>query len=212
MLTIFHSSKGGSGTTVTATSFALASAEHHGKAMLIDMCGDARAVLGVADTDTPGLNDWLGETHGAGADAFISLGTAVANGLLVVHPGSRFVSGAPRWDALAGAIGTWDFPVIIDAGTHYLPEELRAAADNNWLVTRSCYLALRRATRLPRPSGAVVVREQGRALTVRDVEAVLNVPVVATIPFDPSVSRAVDAGVLPVRNAELLGPHLPPVE
>ena len=64
---------------------------------------------------------------------------------------------------------------------------------------------------MPRPTGAIVVREQGRALTVRDVEAVLNVPVVATISFDPSVSRAVDAGVLPARNNELLGPQLPPV-
>ena len=49
MLTIFHSPKGGSGTTVTAASFALATAAHHGKAMFIDMCGDARAVLGLAD-------------------------------------------------------------------------------------------------------------------------------------------------------------------
>ena len=57
-----------------------------------------------------------------------------------------------------------------------------------------------------------MVREQGRALTVRDVEAVLNVPVVATISFDPSVSRAVDAGVLPARNNETLGPQMPPVK
>jgi hypothetical protein len=210
VLTIFHSPKGGSGTTVTAASFALATADKHGKAMLIDMCGDSRAVLGMADTDTPGLNDWLGESHGAGADALISLGTAIANGLLVVHPGSRFVTGAPRWDALVEAVGSWDFPVIIDAGTHYFPDELRNAG-NNWLVTRACYLALRRATRMPRPAGVIVVREQGRALTVRDVEAVLNTPVVATISFDPSVSRAVDAGVLPDRNSELLGPQLPAV-
>ena len=71
MLTIFQSPKGGSGTTVTAASYALATAEHHGKAMLIDMCGDSRAVLGMADTDAPGLNDWLGESHHAGADALI---------------------------------------------------------------------------------------------------------------------------------------------
>ncbi|MFM1789999.1 MAG: hypothetical protein RLZZ526_326 [Actinomycetota bacterium] len=212
MLTIFHSPKGGSGTTVTAASFALATAERHGKAMLIDMCGDSRAALGMADTDTPGLNDWLGESHVAGPDALISLGTALDNGLLVVHPGSRFVTGAPRWDALVGAVTSWDFPVIIDAGTHYFPDELRGTADDDWLVTRACYLALRRATRMARPTGVIVVREQGRALTVRDVEAVLNVPVVATISFDPSVSRAVDAGVLPARNSETLGPQLPPVK
>ena len=211
MLTIFHSPKGGSGTTVTAASFALTSAERHGKAMLIDMCGDSRAVLGLADTDSPGLNDWLGESHVAGAEALIGAGTAIDSGLLVVHPGARFVSGAPRWDAFVSAIESWDFPVIIDAGTHFFPDELRATATDNWMVTRACYLALRRATRLPRPTGVVVVREQGRALTVRDVEAVLNVPVVATIAVDPSVSRAVDAGVLPARNGELLAAQLPPV-
>ena len=211
MLTIFHSPKGGSGTTVTAASFALATAARHGKAMFIDMCGDARAVLGLADTDQPGLNDWLGESHAAGADALISLGTAIENGLLVVHPGARFVAGAPRWDALVQAVSSWDFPVIVDAGTHYVPDELRAVATDNWLVTRSCYLSLRRATRMPRPTAAIVLREQGRALTVRDVESVLNVPVVATIACDPSVSRAVDAGVLPVRNNELLAAQLPPV-
>ena len=211
MLTIFQSPKGGSGTTVTAASYALATAEHHGKAMLIDMCGDSRAVLGMADTDAPGLNDWLGESHHAGADALIGSGTAMENGLLVVHPGTRFVTGAPRWEALAGALSSWDFPVIVDAGTHFFPEEIRAVAGNNWLVTRACYLALRRATRMPRPTGAVVIKEQGRALTVRDVEAVLNVPVVATIQVDPAVARAVDAGVLPARNGELLGAHLPPV-
>ena len=211
MLTIFHSPKGGSGTTVTAASFALATAARHGKAMFIDMCGDARAVLGLADTDQPGLNDWLGESHAAGADALISLGTAIENGLLVVHPGARFVAGAPRWDALVQAVSSWDFPVVVDAGTHYVPDELRAVATDNWLVTRSCYLSLRRATRMPRPTAAIVLREQGRALTVRDVESVLNVPVVATIACDPSVSRAVDAGVLPVRNNELLAAQLPPV-
>ena len=36
MLTIFQSPKGGTGTTVTAASYALATAEHNGKAMLID--------------------------------------------------------------------------------------------------------------------------------------------------------------------------------
>ena len=211
MLTIFHSPKGGSGTTVTAASFALATAGHHGKAMLIDMCGDSRAVLGLADTDQPGLNDWLGESHTAGADALISLGTAVEGGLLVVHPGARFVAGAPRWDVLVSAVTSWDFPVIVDAGTHFVPDELRAVAADNWLVTRACYLALRRATRMPRPTGAIVLREHGRALTARDVESVLNVPVVATVMCDPSVSRAVDAGVLPVRNEELLVAQLPPV-
>ncbi|MEY4365612.1 MAG: hypothetical protein RLZZ305_956 [Actinomycetota bacterium] len=211
MLTVFLSPKGGTGTTVTAAAWALAAAGSAGRSLLIDMCGDARAVLGMAEADAPGLNDWLGETQSAGTDDLISLGTTVGN-VMVVHPGSRFVSGAPRWDALRDAVTAQDCPVILDAGTQFVPDEVRRAAHRTWMVVRPCYLTLRRATRLPRPDGAVVVREPGRALTVRDVEAVLGVGVVATVPFDPAVSRAVDAGLLPARWDDVLGRHLPPLD
>ena len=210
MLTVFLSPKGGTGTTVTATAWALAAAGSAGRSLLIDMCGDARAALGMAEADSPGLNDWLGETQPADTDDLISLGTAVGN-VMVVHPGSRYVTGAPRWDALRDAIAAQDCPVILDAGTQFVPDEVRGVAHRTWMVVRPCYLTLRRATRLPRPDGVIVVREPGRALTVRDVEAVLGVGVVATVPFDPAVSRAVDAGLLPARWDDVLGRHLPPV-
>lgn len=211
MLTIFMSPKGGTGTTVTAAAYAVASAESSGRSLLIDMCGDAQAALGMAESGAPGLNDWLGEAGTAGADDLLSLGTP-GGPVLVVHPGGRFVNGAPRWHALTAALTNRDFPVVIDAGTQFVPDELRAAADRTWMVVRPCYLTLRRATRLPRPDGVVVVREPGRALTVRDVEAVLGVPVVATVPFDPAVSRAVDAGLLSSRCGDVLARHLPPLD
>lgn len=209
MLTIFQSPKGGSGTSVTTAAFALAQAKQHGKALLIDMCGDSPAVLGMSEPDSPGLNDWLAEAHTAGADALLALGARATDTVMVVPQGSRFVTGAPRWDALVEAVTAWDFPVIIDAGTHYVPDTLRAAADSVLLVTRACYMALRRATRMPKATGVVVLREEGRALTVRDVEAVLGVPAVATVPVDAAIARAVDAGVLGVRWEELLARHLP---
>ena len=212
MLTIFHAPKGGSGTSVTAAAFALAAAEAHGRALLIDLCGDSPAVLGMQEPPSPGLNDWLSESHTADADALLALGTAATEKLLVVHRGARWVSGAPRWDALVQAVGARDFPVIIDAGTHFVPEDLRAVAGESFLVTRSCYMALRRASTLPKPTGIIVLREEGRALSVRDVENVLGVPAVATIPVDASIARAVDAGVLTVRWQELLGRHLPPAK
>ena len=211
MLTIFMSPKGGTGTTVTAASYAVAAANASGRSLLIDMCGDAQAALGMAESASPGLNDWLGEANPAGADDLLALGTPTGS-VLVVHPGSRFVSGAPRWDALTQAVSPRDFPVVIDAGTQFVPDELRAAADRTWMVVRPCYLTLRRATRMPRADGAVVVREPGRALSVRDVEAVLGVPVVATVPFDPAVSRAVDAGLLQARCDDVIGRHLPPID
>ena len=67
------------------------------------------------------------------------------------------------------------------------------------MVTRPCYLALRRAVgdpRLARSSGAILVDEPGRVLDADDVAAVLGVPVVARFPVRADIARAVDAGVL----------------
>jgi hypothetical protein len=77
---------------------------------------------------------------------------------------------------------------------------LAAGASVSLLVLRPCYLALRRAEAAPiRPSGVILVNEQGRSLTRRDVEEVLGVPVRAEIPYEPAVARAVDAGLLATR-------------
>ena len=69
------------------------------------------------------------------------------------------------------------------------------------LVTRACYLALRRAVNLGITSAAVgvVVTEPGRALGCEDVAAVTGLPVIATIPLRAEIARAVDAGVLAER-------------
>lgn len=69
------------------------------------------------------------------------------------------------------------------------------------LVTRACYLSVRRATRLGlRPDGVVVVREPGRALQDDDLSAVIGAPVVSTVDVDPAVSRSVDSGMLVQRR------------
>lgn len=68
------------------------------------------------------------------------------------------------------------------------------------LVTRCCFLSLRRAMgSAVKPDGIVVLVEPGRALSVADVEDGIGAPVVAHIPVDPSIARAVDAGLLAVR-------------
>ena len=202
MLTIFLSPKGGSGTTTIAAAHALAAADTHGRSVLIDLCGDAPAVLGMGEPDSPGMNDWLAENQTAGAAELLALGNA-QGGVLVIHRGARWVNGAPRWEALLATVETWDFPVVIDAGTHFVPDVLRENADRTLMVTRQCYLALRRAARLPRANGIVLVKEAGRVLTAKDVESVLGTGIVATVPIDPSIARAVDAGVLPQRHGEL---------
>jgi hypothetical protein len=68
------------------------------------------------------------------------------------------------------------------------------------LVTRGCYLALRRAVRqTTRPAGVVLVEEPGRALGANEVAEVIGAPIVARVPVRPAIARAVDAGVLAAR-------------
>jgi hypothetical protein len=68
------------------------------------------------------------------------------------------------------------------------------------LVTRGCYLALRRAVRhVARPAGVILVEEPGRALGANEVAEVVGAPIVARIPVRPAIARAVDAGVLAAR-------------
>lgn len=64
------------------------------------------------------------------------------------------------------------------------------------LIIRACYLSLSRAGRLRRPDGIVLIDEPARALRPADVAASIGAPVVATVPADPAVARAVDAGLL----------------
>lgn len=75
------------------------------------------------------------------------------------------------------------------------------------LVTRPCYLALRRALHegaTSNASGVVTVTEPGRALDSDDIAAVLGLPVIATIPVRAEIARAVDAGILADRLPEPL--------
>jgi hypothetical protein len=209
MLSVFTSSKGGSGTTVTACACALQSASLTGSALLIDFCGDVPAALGLAENTAPGINDWLAEEQTADGEALMLLGTATGQGLIVVHRGSKFVEGQPRWADLAKVLSSLPMPVFIDAGNAYLPEELRTVSQNIILVTRACYLALRRATASPKPTSIVVIEEQGRALTARDVEHVIGVPVIAQIPIEAKISRAVDAGLFVTRYEQVISQFLP---
>lgn len=96
--------------------------------------------------------------------------------------------------------------VVVDAGP--LPDlepppgpASAPVAERRWLVVRGpCYLALRTAVAHPcQPDGVVVVAEPRRALSAEDAARVLDVPVVAEVPQDYQVARAVDAGTLATR-------------
>ena len=86
---------------------------------------------------------------------------------------------------------------MIDAGTRPLPASFVEQCPQRWLVTRACYLSLRRAGRLGvSPTGVVLVDEPGHALRPRDIETAVRAPIVATVDWDIRVNRSVDTGLL----------------
>lgn len=207
MLITCWSAKGGSGTTTVACALAtLLAARHPAGCLLLDGCGDVPGALGLPEPDAPGLAGWLA---GAGGVPGPSAGPAgpevpVAAGVALVPRGVGALGPAARVEALAGALAAEARPVVVDAGVlavdHAELVPLAGGAARSLLVTRACYLSLRRAVRAPlRPSGVVLLAEPGRALTRTDVAEVVGVPVVAEVALDPAVARAVDAGLLPVR-------------
>ncbi len=98
--------------------------------------------------------------------------------------------------------------VVIDGATS-AGEEITPS--EHYLVTRPCYLALRRALVSDRrPHGIVLLVEPERSLTRADIEDVLGVPVVATMPVHPATARLIDAGLLatqPPRRLPLVWAH-----
>lgn len=203
MLTCCWSSKGGSGTTVVAAALASLAARADGPgALLADLAGDAPAVLGLPGPEGPGLAGWLAAGPDVPVDALGRLEVAVAPGFGLLTRGHGVLADHGRAEVLAALLAADPRQVVVDCGT--APEgparALAAGAERSLLVTRACYLAVRRAAASPlRPTGIVLVVEPNRSLGRQDVEAALGSPVVATIQVDPAVARAADAGVLAAR-------------
>jgi hypothetical protein len=193
---ICWAAKGGSGTTVVACAFALGCG--HGRpTTLVDLSGDCATALGLAEPMGPGVTDWL-VSPTAGPGDLRRLAISVRDDVELIPPGNA-IAPADQWSRLAAALAP-PAVVIVDAGTGCPPSHLHHAAEHSLLVTRPCFIALRRAQQLDiRPTGIVLVDEPGRALTSADIEHALGVPVVAEVRLDPAVARAVDAGLLSTR-------------
>jgi MinD-like ATPase involved in chromosome partitioning or flagellar assembly len=202
MLVACWSSKGGAGTTVVATTLALLLARRaESGALLADLAGDAPAVLGMTEPDDPGIAGWLAAGEDVPIDALARLEQPVGPGLTLLTRGLGPLDEA-RAEVLAGLLGADPRPVVADCGTAPTgaARVLAARADRSILVTRACFVSLRRALAAPiRPSEVVLLTEPGRSLTRRDVEECLGVRVVASVDVDPAVARAVDAGLLATR-------------
>lgn len=238
MLVSCWSTKGGAGTTVVAAALALlaagpprpplgarltrgaATAPTPG-ALLADLTGDAAVALGapgaaLAATGN-GIAGWLAAAPEVAADAIARLEQPVGDGLAVLPRGAGPLD--PRAADLLAALLDQDPRVVVadcgrlgppdDGGHNAAGAALAAGAARSLLVLRPCFLALRRAAVAPlRPTGVVLVAEDGRALGARDVEACLGVPVVAEVRVRDDVARAVDAGLLLTRFPRSLAEDL----
>jgi len=198
MLVACWSVKGGVGTTVVAASLALLLARRgRPGAVLADLAGDAPAVLGLPEPDTPGLAGWLAAGDGVPADGLARLEVEASPSLGLLPRGAGLLV-PDRAAVLASLLDRGPRPVVVDCGT---AERVAAAvvggAQRSVLVIRPCYLALRRAMASPlRPSEVVVIREPGRTLSRQDIESAVGAPVRVEIETDPAVARAVDAGLM----------------
>lgn len=192
MVTVCYAAKGGQGCTTIAATLALLSAP----ATIIDLTGDVPAVLGVPEPSGPGVADLLAGGRPLTRDDLDRCAIPVATGVRLVPRGDGGMdSRSERWEDLAALL------VIEVAGRVYVDagvdSPLVEHVPRRLLVTRHCYLALRRA-RLGgiRPSGIVTLREPGRVLNATDVERVFDVPVLATVEVAAEMARVIDAGLL----------------
>ena len=208
MLISMWSLKGGQGTSVTAALAALrASHDNDQPVRLVDLGRDQGAIFGAREVGDAGLSRWT--QSDLSADALERELEELTPNLSLLPRGSLLLS--PR---RAGELVEWlkadGTTTVVDVGTLHrdqaesftdsLHHKIIAESDQSILVTRACYLALRRTVSSPvRPTGVVLVAEAGRALTRSDCERAIGTPVVATVAIDPDTARAVDAGMLRTR-------------
>jgi len=202
--------KGGSGTTVVASTLALVHAEKSPRgALIVDLAGDVPAVLGLAEPNGIGISEWFAQNENSSRMALQSIAIQATANLQLISRGSGQINATANFAELSASLATFDLPVVVDAGCGVVPTELLARASSSLLITRPCYLSLRRAAQLNvAPTGVVLINEPGRALGKRDVESVIGAPVIAEITFDATISRAVDAGLLASRLPGMLAKQL----
>jgi Mrp family chromosome partitioning ATPase len=205
------SAKGGSGTTTVALTLALVLARRspHGS-LLVDLGGDVPTVAGLREPPGPGVAEWLAGGAAVPADGLARLEAPLGRGVNLIPRGSGALVDERRARVLAEVLAADPRPVVVDAGlveerhsggpAPHVGRVLVVSATRSLLVTRACVVALHRAKRLSvRPAGVVLVQGDRRALDRRDVEQLLEAPVVAEVPEDDATARRVDAGLLTAR-------------
>ena len=146
MLIACWSTKGGVGTSVVAAALALLLGRTADRgAVLADLAGDAPAVLGLPEPVSPGLAGWLSAGDRVPADALARIEIEVAPGVALLPRGDGPLSPG-RVDVLAALLDEATRPTVADCGRVDDPTVTAVAtrASRSLLVTRSCFVALRR--------------------------------------------------------------------
>ena len=222
----FWSVKGGSGTsTVAALAARRWADQNEDGVLLVDLEGDQPGLLGVAEPSSPaGIAKWINSGNEVTEDALWRLEREVALGLSLLARGhgglledfDQLDTAQERLVEFSKAIRMRaERRTVVDAGCLWRSggltgeptlddvwarEQVARNAGTSYLVTRACFMSLRRAARAPfQPTGVVLLVEPGRPLTAGDVEDVIGSPVVLRIDVDPSIARSVDAGLLATR-------------
>ena len=204
MLQVCWSPKGGSGTSVVAAALAVQAAAAGRETLLVDLAGDQAAIFGVDGGE--GIGDWFAAADDVGPEALRSLALDVVENLRVLRTGR---AGPAQWSpermAVAMAVSERSHDLVVVDGGRQTGWGLPART-STVVVTRACYLAVRRVAEAPREGARVVlIEEPGRALSRRDVETALG-GIDVVVPWDPAVGRAVDAGLLATRVPRSLRP------
>lgn len=203
MFIVCWSPKGGSGTSVIASALALTLASDGHETLLVDTVGELGLVLGLPANGGDGLSDWLLAPSDVSADALSLLEVPVAERLQLLGAGNATSNSIDpeRTKLAAELLSRSARPVVVDAGSRGTHEPWLVQGANAVMVVRACYLGIQAALSTPLALGTsvVLVEEPGRALRLADVTAVFSGHKVVAVPWDPAVSRAVDAGLLAQR-------------
>ena len=205
--------KGGSGTTVVATSLALLLSRLGTiGALLADLGGDVPPPSASRNRRGRASPNGCSSARRSIHEALARLEVDAAPGLRLLPAGAGPPPPAGQGTALAEALAADPRAVVVDAGTvhHDAALELAAAATTSLLVLRPCYLALRRAVAAPvrgrrascwcaspaAPSAGATSRMCSASTSAAEID------------LDPAIARAVDAGLLASRLPRTLARSL----
>lgn len=165
------------------------------RTLLVDASGDLPSIFGMEPSTLGGLAEWLRVGPQAPRHALLRVAEDVLLNLRLVSRGQ----GEIRFPEAAALRFAQEYPgsqTVVDLGElHEGTIPLAQHAEHSFLVSRLCYLALTKARTIPlQPTGVVTVEEAGRVLRAADVAESLGTKVLARLPWDPAIARAVDSG------------------